>query len=146
MNEGDAVMGNLERLRALGVSLAIDDFGTGYSSLSYLQRFPIDIIELDKSFVACVADGAEASAVARAVTDLGRTWNLRIVAEGIETAEQLSALEAMGCHLGQGYYLGKPMPPEAMSDFLSNTKRGRPKAASLEKNPGGDLLSQPVSR
>ncbi|MBA3629343.1 MAG: EAL domain-containing protein [Actinobacteria bacterium] len=116
--EDDVVMDNLRRLSALGVTLAIDDFGTGYSSLSSLQRFPIDIIKIDKSFVDRVANGDEASAVARAVTDLSHTWGLTTVAEGIETAEQMSALRDMGCNLGQGYYLGVPMRAEEILSVL----------------------------
>src|SRR6476619_5641959 len=83
MEETDANIATLERLKTLGVSLAIDDFGTGYSSLSYLRRFPIDVVKIDNTFIDGITDGPEASALARAIINLGQTLHLRTVAEGI---------------------------------------------------------------
>ena len=99
----------LHALKALGVRLAIDDFGTGYSSLSYLQRFPVDVLKIDKSFVDHVARGGADAALARTVVALGHTLGLTTVAEGIETAAQHATLSALGCTLGQGYLFARPL-------------------------------------
>jgi len=112
----------LERLKALGVRLAIDDFGTGYSSLSYLQRFPIDIIKIAKPFVEDVGSGLEKSALARAIIGLGETLKLRTVAEGVEGAQQCSALIELGCELGQGYYFAPPLPPVGVGTLLAEPR------------------------
>ena len=100
----------LRNLKQLGIRLAIDDFGTGYSSLGYLRRFPIDVLKIDRAFVEGVAEGAEPSAVARAIIGLSDALHLATVAEGIETAGQLGALRALGCQHGQGYYFSRPVP------------------------------------
>ncbi len=108
----------LRELRALGVRLALDDFGTGYSSLSHLRQFPIDILKIDRSFVASVARRRE-GALVRSIIDLGRTMNVSIIAEGIETAAQADELEAMECTLGQGFYFGRAVPAEAVRELLA---------------------------
>jgi diguanylate cyclase (GGDEF)-like protein len=100
----------LERLKDLGVRLALDDFGTGYSSLSYLRHFPFDILKIDKSFVEDIDVSRQNQAVASAIVALGRSLDLDLVAEGIETAGELRSLEALGVHLGQGFHLGRPGP------------------------------------
>jgi diguanylate cyclase (GGDEF)-like protein/PAS domain S-box-containing protein len=100
----------LERLKDVGVRLALDDFGTGYSSLSYLRRFPFDILKIDKSFIEGIDGNRQNQAVASAIVTLGRTLGLDLVAEGIETAGELSSLEGLGVHLGQGFHLGRPGP------------------------------------
>ena len=107
----------LGALRDLGVHLAIDDFGTGYSSLSYLERFPIDILKIDRTFVSPVGDAI--SPVARAIVDLGRTLGLQVIAEGIEHAEQARRLAEMGCRLGQGYLFARPMSAAAVEALLA---------------------------
>jgi diguanylate cyclase (GGDEF)-like protein len=108
----------LRNLRALGVRLAVDDFGTGYSSLSYLQRLPIDEVKIDRMFVAAAETTAEGPAIVRAIVDLGHTLRLRTVAEGIESDAQLQILRGLGCDVGQGYYLARPMDPEALPNYL----------------------------
>jgi diguanylate cyclase (GGDEF)-like protein/PAS domain S-box-containing protein len=108
----------IERLRAYGVRLAIDDFGTGYSSLGYLQSFPINVLKIDRSFVARVAAGPEESALPRAIIKLAHTLELDICAEGIEETEQLERLVALGCPHGQGYLFSPPVPPSAAVDLL----------------------------
>jgi len=100
MRRTQSTIARLDALRALGCHLAIDDFGTGYSSLSYLERFPIDILKIDRSFVSDA--GAGGSAIARAIVDLGRTLNLEVIAEGIEEADQARWLADMVCRFGQG--------------------------------------------
>jgi diguanylate cyclase (GGDEF)-like protein/PAS domain S-box-containing protein len=106
-------------LKALGVRLAIDDFGTGYSSLSYLRQFPIDILKIDRSFVASLDEGSDSSALVRSILNLSTTLRLDTVAEGIETAEQWHALESLGATRGQGYLFARPMAPTEMGGMLA---------------------------
>ncbi len=96
-------------LKDKGCRLALDDFGTGYSSLSYLRRFPIDTLKIDKSFIDGVTTSPEGRAVVAALTQLGQTLYLEVVAEGLETPEQVEALGDLDCPLGQGYYFSKPL-------------------------------------
>ena len=117
MTDTDLAVQRLEELRALGVRLAMDDFGTGYSSLSYLSRFPVDILKMDRSFLAAGAT-PEASGLATAVVALGQTLNLDVVAEGIEFPEQWATLRALGCGLGQGFYFARPMDADATIEYL----------------------------
>jgi diguanylate cyclase (GGDEF)-like protein len=107
----------LTALRELGTHLAIDDFGTGYSSLSYLERFPIDILKIDRTFVS--STGAGASPIARAVIDLGRTLELEVIAEGIEHAEQARWLMDLGCRFGQGFLYARPIGAAALEALLA---------------------------
>jgi diguanylate cyclase (GGDEF)-like protein len=110
-------------LKDLGVRLALDDFGTGYSSLSYLRRFPIDTLKIDKSFIDGVTTSREGHAVVAAITQLGQTLHLEVVAEGLETEEQLAALHALDCPLGQGYHFSRPLPAgEAVKLLLTGRK------------------------
>ncbi|HEY0777827.1 MAG TPA: GGDEF domain-containing phosphodiesterase, partial [Gemmatirosa sp.] len=108
----DVTLGRLRALKALGVQLAIDDFGTGYSSLAYLQRFPVDVLKIDKAFVDGVHGTATSGpAIVRAIVALGHALGLRTVGEGVETAAQCAALRALGCGYGQGYLFARPLPP-----------------------------------
>ena len=100
----------MERLRALGVGISLDDFGTGYSSLSYLQKMPIDALKLDKSFLQDVGASRSAVALIKGVISLAHSLNLRVVAEGIESDEQLNAVRDMGCDEAQGFLLGMAEP------------------------------------
>ncbi len=106
-------------LKALGVRLAIDDFGTGYSALSYLQRFPIDVLKIDRSFVDGLRRGGAQGALARTIVALGEALSLRTVAEGIEEAAQCAALREVGCPFGQGYLFARPLAPEALAELLA---------------------------
>src|SRR3954463_14392938 len=117
MTDTDLAVQRLQELRSLGVRLAMDDFGTGYSSLSYLSRFPVDILKMDRSFLAAGAS-PEASGLATAVVSLGQTLNLDVVAEGIEFPEQWTTLRDLGCGLGQGFYFARPMDPDTTIEFL----------------------------
>src|SRR5690606_4678438 len=101
----------------LGIALAIDDFGTGYSSLSHLQRLPIDILKIDRTFVDALESDERASTLARTVVSLGELLSFDIVAEGIETEEQADRLLAFGCRAGQGYLFGAPMPAAELPGF-----------------------------
>jgi EAL domain-containing protein (putative c-di-GMP-specific phosphodiesterase class I) len=119
MQDTEANLATLHALKEIGVRLAIDDFGTGYSSLSYLQKFPVDILKIDKSFVDGVARGGSEAALARTIVALGDTLSLRCVAEGIEEDDQRRHLRALGCAYGQGYLFARPLPPEAVAEILS---------------------------
>jgi diguanylate cyclase len=122
MENLEAVIDVLRRLRGLGVRLALDDFGTGYSSLSYLQRLPVDILKIDRSFISSMIEDSEQSAVARAIVKLGQSLDLETVAEGIESSEQLAALRELGCHSGQGYYFARPSDPAAVELLLEHER------------------------
>ncbi len=113
-----AAQQTLQRLRAMGVAVAIDDFGTGYSSLAYLKRFTADILKLDRSFVGGLPQGTQDLAIAEAVLALARRLGMAVVAEGVETADQLQALERLGCEMVQGYHLGRPVAPEQLAALL----------------------------
>jgi len=114
MERTDVIGETIGQLRELGVRLSIDDFGTGYSSLTYLKRFPVHALKIDRSFVDGVASSADDSAIARAVIALGRSLNLEVIAEGVETFEQEAFLKAHGCHVGQGYLYSRPLDAEAL--------------------------------
>ena len=110
---------NFEKLKALGIALHIDDFGTGYSSLSYLQRFPVDMLKIDRSFVQAMAERPESAELVRTITVMAKNLNLKVTAEGIETAEQLAHLKALGCEYGQGYLFAKPLSAVAATTFIT---------------------------
>jgi EAL domain-containing protein (putative c-di-GMP-specific phosphodiesterase class I) len=116
MDDADLAVARLAELRELGVRLAMDDFGTGYSSLSYLSRFPIDILKMDRSFLA---SGQADSNLAPAIIALGSSLDLEVVAEGIERSDQLATLQLLGCGLGQGFIFARPMPYDALLGFLA---------------------------
>ncbi|MCL6649731.1 MAG: EAL domain-containing protein, partial [Chloroflexi bacterium] len=109
MHDAEGAVATLQALKALGVRLAMDDFGTGYSSLAYLQRFPIDTLKVDRSFVERLVVDADSRAIVRSIVMLARGLALEVTAEGVETIEQLSTLRALGCDRGQGYYFARPM-------------------------------------
>ncbi len=114
------------QLKALGVRLALDDFGTGYSSLGYLRRFPIDTLKIDKSFIDAVTTSPEGHAVVAAITRLAQDLHLEVVAEGLETGEQLAALHALDCPLGQGYHFSRPLVPGDAVKLLLTGRRSEP--------------------
>ena len=119
----EKVRPTLERLRALGVRLAIDDFGTGYSSLSYLQRLPIDRLKIDRSFVmALTTPEAADRSLAAAVVRIARTLEMDTVAEGVESLDLLPQLRALGCDMVQGYAIARPMPADALLDWLRQAR------------------------
>lgn len=115
----------LKSLRQIGVQIAVDDFGTGYSSLSYLTKFSIDTIKIDQSFVHKITTSPNEASIATAVISLGRSLNMRVVAEGVETQEELSFLQAHQCEEAQGYYFGKPVPSQEFAKLLAIGKEVR---------------------
>jgi len=118
MDDADATLIRLRELKTIGVRLAVDDFGTGYSSLSYLRQFPIDILKIDKSFIDGLGNGKDESQIANAIVTLGAALSLTTIAEGIEDAEQLSRLQALGCERGQGYYFAHPLSAQDVAARL----------------------------
>jgi len=101
--DAEAALRSMTALKELGIRIAIDDFGTGYSSLLYLKRFPVDLLKIDRSFIRDLGDSAEDRAIVRSVIDLANAFEIKTVAEGVETSEQLRWLQESGCHLAQGY-------------------------------------------
>jgi diguanylate cyclase (GGDEF)-like protein/PAS domain S-box-containing protein len=121
----DEVMDGLATLRQLGVRLAIDDFGTGYASLAYLRQLPVDIIKIDPSFVAGLGTDGTLAMLTRTIVQVGHDLGIEIVAEGIERPEQLELLRAMGCGLGQGFLLARPMPASGIEALLGEQDADR---------------------
>ena len=119
MQDTDATKATLQALKALGVRLAIDDFGTGYSSLSYVRQFPIDVLKIDRSFVASMADGPGETALLHSILQLSETLHLETVAEGIEDASQLTELRTLGAELGQGFLFAQPLAFAEISELLA---------------------------
>ena len=122
MQRADTVVATLHALKKLGVALAIDDFGTGYSSLGYLQRFPVDVLKIDRAFVDGVGRGGSNAALARTIVALGDALGLRAVAEGVELEVQQTALAALGCRLGQGYLFARPLAPAEFARRFSEKR------------------------
>jgi diguanylate cyclase (GGDEF)-like protein len=114
---------HLLSLRRSGALIAIDDFGTGYSSLSYLKSLPLDKIKIDKSFVQDVLDDDDDATIVRAIIQLGKSLNMQVIAEGVETAEQEAYIIAEGCHEGQGYLYSKPLQARELTAFLKQAQR-----------------------
>lgn len=127
VRDATAACEHLEEIRALGVRIAIDDFGTGYASLTNLQRMPVDILKIDRSFVAALDDGRhQARELLQAILGVGRSLSLAVVAEGIEQHTQLAALEEMGCQMAQGFLLGIPSPAEVIESYAACSSRDHP--------------------
>ena len=134
LQNNDATLATLHRLRELGVRIAMDDFGTGYSSLSYLRSFPFDKIKIDRSFINDIADKDESGAIVQAVTSLASRLNMATTAEGVETQAQLQILESLGCTEMQGYLYSRPVPAADVARLLPTT--GKPAACAAEDAPG----------
>ena len=111
----------MSNLRALGVELSIDDFGTGYSSLSYLHRLPVSCLKIDRSFIARMVESKENFEIAHTIIKLGQNLKMNVVAEGIETSEQLAQLKILNCEYGQGYFFAKPMEADAAEMFAKKS-------------------------
>jgi len=125
MNDVDHVAARLGELRKIGVRVSVDDFGTGYSSLAYLSRLPLDVLKIDRSFVRELdvegPRGAQSGAVAQAITSLGHSLELTVLAEGVETKGQLDKLAELGCDEVQGFYFAKPVPPAELEAKLASS-------------------------
>ncbi len=130
ISQDAATVSQLRRLKDQGVSIAIDDFGMGYSALGYLRRFPVDVIKIDRSFVGAISDNPADAAFVSAVIAMARRLNLTVVAEGVETPEQLSFLQENACDLAQGFLFSKPLPPE---EFRGLMAREAPRVPTLDR-------------
>jgi EAL domain-containing protein (putative c-di-GMP-specific phosphodiesterase class I) len=115
VDDADETISLLDELKALGVRIALDDFGTGYSSLTYLHRLPIDELKIDRSFVAVLEDETSDLVLLQMMVQLGRAFDLKVVAEGIDTDRKLRRIQRLGCHFGQGYLFARPAPFEQVS-------------------------------
>ena len=120
MDHEDLVLNTLSDLRDIGVELHIDDFGTGYSSLSYLQRFKYDSLKIDRSFVSTMSEKIDSSAIVEAIIKLGSTLGMKVIAEGVETNEQVNRLRAMNCPEAQGFWFSRPLHHDAVNEFLQS--------------------------
>ncbi|MFO7602606.1 MAG: EAL domain-containing protein [Gammaproteobacteria bacterium] len=125
LNITDAVRDTLNHIKAAGLGLSIDDFGTGYSSLSYLKQLPIDTLKIDRSFVTNIPDDKDDAQIATTIIAMAHNLGLKVVAEGIETQQQLEALNSWGCRSGQGYYLARPQPVAALTVWLKERRGGQ---------------------
>jgi len=125
MRDFEATRIVLQALSTMGVRIAVDDFGTGYSNLSYLKRFPINTLKLDRSFIHDLPESADACTIVSSVIRMAHCLHLRVVAEGVETLQQLQFLKAHDCGEGQGYYFSKPVDPSECESLLQLTKLGR---------------------
>jgi len=135
MRDLNQAVERMRELKEMGVSLSIDDFGTGYSSLSALKSFPISTLKIDKSFVRDIAVSADDQAIALAVISLGHRLQLRVIAEGVETAEQRDFLRANDCDEMQGYLFSPPVPAERITEMLRAQAQQR-RLGNAEAVPG----------
>jgi EAL domain-containing protein (putative c-di-GMP-specific phosphodiesterase class I) len=123
MQNAPATVETLEALSRMGVKLAIDDFGTGYSSLSYLKRFRLDTLKIDQSFVSDITTDEDDSAIVMAIIAMGKSLQLRVVAEGVETKGQLTFLREQGCDGMQGYLFNRPVAADETTLILKSGKK-----------------------
>lgn len=112
----------LQRLKAMNVRLEIDDFGAGYSSLSYLRRLPFDTLKIDRSFIRELSAGSDGLDIVKAIVEMAHSLRLRVIAEGVETDEQLSQLRELGCQFVQGFLFSKPLDTKAVEDLYRETR------------------------
>jgi EAL domain-containing protein (putative c-di-GMP-specific phosphodiesterase class I) len=122
MHDAEDSIATMHALKSIGLKLSLDDFGTGYSSLSQLKRFPLDKLKIDQSFVRGLPNDRYDLAISTAIIGMGNALNLRLIAEGVETAEQLTALQAIGCHDIQGYFISRPLPATEFAAFLGEPR------------------------
>jgi diguanylate cyclase (GGDEF)-like protein len=120
LKDTELAKSRLAALRSLGVKVAVDDFGTGYSSLAYLDRYPVDILKIDRSFVEPLGESAKSAALVRSIIDLATALEMETVAEGVENDAQRQTLRSLGCRRAQGFYFARPLPSEAIGDLLSD--------------------------
>jgi EAL domain-containing protein (putative c-di-GMP-specific phosphodiesterase class I) len=126
MRDAEMTARQLEIVKALGISIAIDDFGTGYSSLAYLRQFPVDILKIDRSFIAPISDSAESKALLHTLVQLGKQLGLKTLAEGIEPHEQFCHLQDEECDSGQGFMFARPLDAADVDNFLSTLANPQP--------------------
>jgi EAL domain-containing protein (putative c-di-GMP-specific phosphodiesterase class I) len=120
MHDVASVLNPLQELHEFGIKLAIDDFGTGFSNLSYLNKFPIDRLKIDQSFIRHIESEPVNIEIVRAIVALGRSMSLELVAEGVETDSEMNLAESCGCEFVQGYRFSKPLPANQLESWLEN--------------------------
>jgi predicted signal transduction protein with EAL and GGDEF domain len=120
MENSDKAVTMLNSLRDIGIEMSLDDFGTGYSSLSYLHRLPVNYLKIDRSFVSRMVESSENGEIVHTIIKLAQNLKMKVIAEGIETDEQLTKLKMLNCEYGQGYLFSKPLPPDLASMFINN--------------------------
>jgi EAL domain-containing protein (putative c-di-GMP-specific phosphodiesterase class I) len=118
MQDAEAATEQLDQLRGLGISLGVDDFGTGYSSLAYLNRFPLDVLKIDRSFVAGLGTDPESETIVAAIIDLAHALELTVIAEGVEDEVQLAVLRRLGCDQAVGFHFSRPRAPEDLTELI----------------------------
>ena len=141
MTDVERAIGTLRELKALGVQLSIDDFGTGYSSLAYLKRFPLDVLKIDQTFVRDISSNADDAAIVASIISLSHSLKLHVIAEGVETREQMAYLRQHGCDELQGYYFSPPVPPETFEQLMIS---GRNLSQAFERSEAWSIPSYPV--
>jgi diguanylate cyclase (GGDEF)-like protein/PAS domain S-box-containing protein len=137
----DELVGRLRELHDLGVKLAVDDFGTGYSSLAYLRQFPLDILKIDRAFVSGIATRPTDAALASTIIELGRALELSTVAEGIEDPAQYDLLRSLGCTMGQGFHMARPLPADAVLAFVEQAPVAAPQPRTTAHAPHAPVAS-----
>jgi EAL domain-containing protein (putative c-di-GMP-specific phosphodiesterase class I) len=135
MKEPDQAIEKLHELKLMGIRVAVDDFGTGYSSLNYLKRFPIDTLKIDKTFVADVCKDPHDTAIVRAIITLGHALDLTVIAEGVETQEQLKYLSSLGCDVVQGFLFSKSLPAPVFEELLVEQRRAAASSTNHDTSP-----------
>ena len=120
------ILNSLNALKTIGVKVALDDFGTGFASLTHLKRFPVDRLKIDRSFVRNIETDADDAAISRTIISLAHSLGLEVVAEGVETPEQLAFLRRHGCNYAQGYLFGRPEPASELAGYLERAQAGLP--------------------
>jgi diguanylate cyclase (GGDEF)-like protein/PAS domain S-box-containing protein len=146
MADSDEIVQKLARLKQLGVGISVDDFGTGYSSLSYLKHLPVDTIKVDRSFVRDIVHDPDDKAIVEAVIAMGHALGLTVIAEGVETVEQLEFLRSQNCNQAQGFYFSKPLDPDQLARFLNQHCPETPPLPGKERPPlqGPSLITSPL--
>jgi EAL domain-containing protein (putative c-di-GMP-specific phosphodiesterase class I) len=136
MSNVEGTIAALDNLKKLGIRISIDDFGTGYSSLAYLKRFPIDTIKIDRAFIRDVTTDPDDAAIVLAIINMAHSLKLNVIAEGVETEEQLSYLRRHGCNQIQGYYFSKPVPAAMLEQIIERENKLALQAAASVFDPG----------
>jgi EAL domain-containing protein (putative c-di-GMP-specific phosphodiesterase class I) len=134
MSDPEESIAILEKLSTMGVLVSVDDFGTGYSSMSYLRRFPIDKLKIDRGFISEIMSRSEDASIVRAIISLAHSLKLKVVAEGVESTEQLEFLKTLGCDQYQGYYYSRALPASEFEALVRSKRQDEPELS--ESDPG----------
>jgi EAL domain-containing protein (putative c-di-GMP-specific phosphodiesterase class I) len=135
MSDPEESVNILKQLSKMGVLVSVDDFGTGYSSMSYLQRFPIDKLKIDRTFINEVTSSNDDASIVSAIVSLGHTLKLKVIAEGVETPEQLEFLQMLGCDQYQGYHYSAAMPASELAELFRDGGHKLEPAAGKDSEP-----------